>query len=264
MQKKKPDPIVEKVLKEGLFGRPIPKVPARSSKPVKLTKRKKKEILHNLRLKEDPFLKAKNESEKFWSPNGKQRKLNLNFIGSVMDGNYPIAESCLRQGANINAKVQNGKTALMYAALFGHADIAEKLLKGGAHIDEKDGNGKSALMYAAGHGSVEALALLIKKGARVNARNEDGYTALMFACSFGRYVASETLIKNGANVNAKGYRDNTALTLAVGRNHRDLVQLLINSGANVNLPDVIGRTPLDWASDNEKILELLHMAGAKE
>lgn len=71
---------------------------------------------------------------------------------------------------------------------------------------------------------------------------------------------SEAIILNNA-LNAEG---KTPIFYAVTGGHDLVVKALIDSGANLNLIDYYGRSILDYAYDNPKILNLLKEAGAIE
>ena len=53
----------------------------------------------------------------------------------------------------------------MYAAITGNKEIALALIEQGANIDERDNDAKTALMYAAREGHEEIVLFLIEKGA---------------------------------------------------------------------------------------------------
>jgi ankyrin repeat protein len=68
----------------------------------------------------------------------------------------------------INAQDVRGRTALMYAIVYGYSDIAQTLIPYcGSSINIKDENGYSALDYAARRGSIQLIKMLLSKGARI-------------------------------------------------------------------------------------------------
>lgn len=59
--------------------------------------------------------------------------------------NIDIIDILLKEGAQVNQRDRNGRTALFYGELFGGNKISTKLLSVGADIDIKDINGKTYL-----------------------------------------------------------------------------------------------------------------------
>ena len=71
----------------------------------------------------------------------------------------------IEQGADLNAKANDGTTALMNAAYTGNIDIVKMLLKAGAEVNVKAHNGYTALMIAKRKGHREIINLLKQEGA---------------------------------------------------------------------------------------------------
>lgn len=88
-------------------------------------------------------------------------------------------------GININAKNDDtrvaGGTALIRVSslLSGKAEIVQFLLSNGADINAKDDEGRTALMWAAFGGKKETLQILLAYNADINLRDNNGRTALM-------------------------------------------------------------------------------------
>ena len=79
------------------------------------------------------------------------------------------------KGADVNSKgnkVNNGATALIWAAYQGHAEVVELLLMKGANVNARDKDGTTALMCAARRGYIEITELLLNYGINVNAKNK--------------------------------------------------------------------------------------------
>ena len=91
---------------------------------------------------------------------------------AVIDGNIEVVKQHIADGADVDAKLDRGYTALHYAAHEGHKEIAELLISEGADVDAKDDKfGTTPLREAADGGHMEAAELLIAKGADVNAKD---------------------------------------------------------------------------------------------
>ena len=98
---------------------------------------------------------------------------------AVIDGNIEVVKQHIADGADVDAKLDRGYTALHYAAHEGHKEIAELLISEGADVDAKDDKfGTTPLREAADGGHMEAAELLIAKGADVNAKDRAGLTPL--------------------------------------------------------------------------------------
>ena len=93
----------------------------------------------------------------------------------------------------------------------------QALIDKGADVNAKGNDGTTALMNAANNerdNSLDTVLTLIDKGADVNAKRNDGFTALMFASAKGNLDAVQALIDKGADLNAKTKKGATALKLA--------------------------------------------------
>jgi len=78
-----------------------------------------------------------------------------------------------------------GKTALHYAAEYGHLEIADLLLANGANVNHRDDDKATPLYFAAVGGFVEVAKLLLVYGADINARDKARETPMDGAVFFG-------------------------------------------------------------------------------
>jgi cytohesin len=71
---------------------------------------------------------------------------------AARDGHIEQVETLIRQGANPDARDEQGKTALHYAAANGHNGTVHVLLTHGADTTLRDDIGRTAIEYARDYG----------------------------------------------------------------------------------------------------------------
>ena len=108
----------------------------------------------------------------------------------------------------------------------GDKEHVKLFLKARMDVNAKDNDGSSALMIASEKADPAMARLLLENGADVNAHNVDGHTALMFAAYKGNSLIAELLIKNKADVHARDKDGWTALRYASVQGRNDIVTLL--------------------------------------
>lgn len=123
---------------------------------------------------------------------------NEAFFKAVNEGDRELVASFIKAGIDINAKEDDGRTALLIAAEKGDAAVAALLADNGADANARDADGYTALMYAAYKGNLEMAELLLKHGADVHAKDKDGWTALRFALLQGKTQVADVLKKHGS------------------------------------------------------------------
>lgn len=89
------------------------------------------------------------------------------------------------QGANIEAKGEDGGTALLHAAAAGKREIVDFLLKQGADIEVKHVDGGTVLTEFAGEGWQDLVKQMVKRGMDVEVKGKDGWTPLLVAATAG-------------------------------------------------------------------------------
>lgn len=140
----------------------------------------------------------------------------------------------LDDGAELEARNEEGTTPLMQAAAHGQTETFKFLLERGAKINVRDKRGMTPLIAAACacavatmNSTYDIMKILLEKGANVNARTRDGTTALMMAAGSPDDPASvKLLLSKGADPMAKDSRGKTAITFAQDSPYPEKVRLL--------------------------------------
>jgi len=149
----------------------------------------------------------------------------------------------------INAKDENGRTPLHWAARGVHFNAIKYLVERGADVNAQDVNLVTPLHSVAVRNHGEAVKLLIDKGARVDVPDYEKHTALHLAAQSGAKDAVAVLAKNGSALELKDDYGRTPLVLgARERGGPDVARILLEAGANVNALDKSGSSALELAA----------------
>lgn len=137
------------------------------------------------------------------------------LMSAVTSGVPEIVEMILDAHPDLNARDENGRTALWYLSDANthwdekrHADrarVVHILARAGANLNSQDDEGSAALHGAYDPDVVHAL---IQDGANVDIRNGDGSTPLMTANSLD---VVKLLVTAGADTHARNHEGKTAL-----------------------------------------------------
>ena len=166
-----------------------------------------------------------------------------------------MIERLLAAGADVNASLLEGETALMTAARTGAVEAVRVLLAHGADVNAAEQwRGQTALMWAAAEGHAAVVRELVARGAEVGARSRAaadgerpaGFSAFLFAVRNGHLEAAMALADAGASVDDTAPDGSSALVVAVDNRNYELAAWLLQRGADPNA-DGVGWTALHTA-----------------
>jgi ankyrin repeat protein len=152
--------------------------------------------------------------------------------------------------------VENGRTALSWAAEACRAESVNLLLNKGSDCYLKDKNGRTALSWAVApkdreKTNADVIESLLEKGSCINSTDNSHKTPLSWAVSGNCMNTVIELLKNhDIQVDRPDIAGRTPLSLAAELGHIDIIRLLVSNGARVESKDSNMRTPLSWAGTN--------------
>jgi len=98
-------------------------------------------------------------------------RINAKFLAAAHAGNKQKVEELLKKNADVDARTQEGSTAIMLAAQQGHKEIVKILIDKGADVNAEDKHQMTALTLAIQEGHTEIVDLLKKAGAEKSRAN---------------------------------------------------------------------------------------------
>lgn len=197
---------------------------------------------------------------------------DLRLHAAATAGDLVALETLIADGAALDARDADGRTAVMAATAARRTEAVRVLIDAGADVDIRDNRLDNPFLYAGAEGLLEILRLVNEAGADPAITNRFGGVALIPASERGhvdvvRYLLTESDV-DVDHVNNLGW---TALLEAIilsdgGQAHQQIVGLLIEHGADVDLADGDGITPLAHARSRgyHEIAALLEAEGARE
>lgn len=109
----------------------------------------------------------------------------------------------------------------------------------------------NVLHSAASQGNVDEVRRILKTSRTLlNSLDADGRSALFYGVHGNQLEVVKFLLSHGGLVNMAAADGSRVLHEAAHRCSKEMVQLLLDHGADATACDLLGRTPLHWATDN--------------
>jgi hypothetical protein len=191
---------------------------------------------------------------------------SLIFIQSQRDDNTPHSYEWQRGWDSLSPDV----VAAFNAVRDGRTDDLERMLQKQPNLVNAEGMGFSLFDLAAARGNTKIAEILLKYHADLDAPDRNGVTPLDYATFVGSRPMVQWLIARNANVNSRSRMDLTPIFFAArgsgwfddpNADYIGVCELLLNAGATTNMPNQMGRSVVDRAS--EPVARFLLAHGAK-
>lgn len=196
---------------------------------------------------------------KFINARSEDKKTFLHYAAE--GGDVRIVELLIENKANVDTRDRIDSRPLHLAAKHGHLSVVSTLISKKVDVNAKTSPefAYTPLHFAAQNGHLDIVGVLLGKNAEINSQTTMGFTPLHLASLKGYLEIVESLLNNGADINMATSEKYTALHFAVKNNHFAVVDLLLNRGAYINSPDNKNFAPLHWAALNgsENIINCL-------
>ncbi len=199
---------------------------------------------------------AAEEAAKHYIADADRRDANgrTKLMLAAKKGDIAKIEDLLYSGAQIDAKDNDGWTALMYAARFQkNADVTKLLLYKGADRSIKNNYGITPLMLGAGYSSnPEVVAVLLDT---YTSDSEEARQALAYGISnYNSIEVLQAFIDKQVPLNVP-YDGKTPLMLAcqLGKNTSVIEWLIENGASKYQVEATTGKTAYDYAKENRKL-----------
>lgn len=147
---------------------------------------------------------------------------------ATKEGNFTVASELLKCGyRNIEAKNQDGQTAVHLACIQNIPSILQKLIESEANVNCRDQQGNTPLHYACQNNCVVIVKILLNGGANVQLRNTNtGWVPLHEAAYEGHKEIVEYLLRMGAPSRPRTKEGKTPQQLAEENGHYQVSHLI--------------------------------------
>ena len=170
---------------------------------------------------------------------------NSHLLNDRQKDQLQIQSMLLARVGDINARDEDGRTALSYAVSGENVTLVSQLLESGADVGLVDVRGRPPLSYLADGESCLSMCNLLKSaGADVDHQDSDGNTVMLHHAALSNTRPLRALLEIGADPHKMNQWGETCLQLAARDCIIDMMQLLIDAGADVEASFLSSTPPL--------------------
>lgn len=177
---------------------------------------------------------------------------NVELLDAAAAGDAERVTAALQHGAEIEARDEHERTALLLASTYDHVDVATVLIANGADPDALDDRHDTPWLVTGVTGSVAMLEVLLPANPDLTIRNRFGGVSVIPASHRGHVDYVRRVVQTDIDLNHVNDPGWTALLEAVilgdgSERWQQIVQILLDAGADPNIADLDGVTPLGHA-----------------
>lgn len=178
--------------------------------------------------------------------------LNGQLLTAAALGDAAAVREAVTEGADLEARDSQRRTALLLAAAADHVEVAEILVSAGADPNAQDAQQDTPWLVTGVTGSVAMMRALLPAKPDLTIRNRYGGISLIPACERGHVDYVREVLKTGIKVDHVNNLGWTGLLEAVilgdgSEPYQEIVKLLLAAGADPELADKDGVTALQHA-----------------
>lgn len=196
---------------------------------------------------------------------GAEKMSNL-LLEAARFGSLRIVTFACENGAQVNAKDEEGKTALWLAVLAESESAVQYLCEHGADLAVTDAKKWTVFQQAIQSDSEKIIRVLHKCSSKLEGevKTAEGHTLMMMAAAKGSLRIVRMLHRSGADLNARDNYGHNATHLASIFDHADVLDYLAQNRSEINAQNKDGTTPLLYCvrSKNLENVKVLTERGA--
>lgn len=195
------------------------------------------------------------------------KSINDLFLVCAGTNNITVLKYCRQKGADIQAKDENGKNALLLAAENGRRDMFFYCLNDlTLSINSVSATNENALMLVCRYQNIALVSEILALLPNLELKNSMNETVLFYAERGMSPEIFELILSKNPNLNQQNSKGNTALIQAASAGRSANVKRLVELGADIKLKNNEGRNVIsglmNYYSSNQKLVYDLIQQGA--